>query len=197
LNTKDMLFGIAIFAAGLLTGIFIGSRQTAPAAAPPAMTAPGPMPGGFAPPAPPAEDKIARIAMAEQLVTRDPKNVQAWIGLGNDYYDTAQHQKSIEAYGKALALDPNNADVLTDQGIMLRAVGQFDKAIANFEKAQKINPRHLQSLYNQAVVFEFDLKQSQKAVQILEKVAQLDPNGPQGAQAREAIARIKAAPAGK
>jgi cytochrome c-type biogenesis protein CcmH/NrfG len=197
-NTKDMLFGIAIFAAGLLTGIFIGSRQAVPVHVPPAMTAPGGAPGGFAPPPPPqADDKIARIAMAEQFVAREPKNVQAWIQLGNDYFDTNQYQKSVEAYGRALELQPNNPDVLTDQGVMFRALGQFDQAVANFEKAQKIAPDHMQSLINMAVVYDTDLKKPAKAVEALEKVLKADPNGRFGAQARDFLAQIKARGAGK
>lgn len=199
MNTKDMLFGIAIFAAGLLTGIFIGSRQTGQMAPPPAFSAPGTPPGAFAPPMPQqgADDKIGRIAMAQQLVARDPKNAQAWIQLGNDLFDTNQYQKSIEAYAKALELQPNNPDVLTDQGVMFRAVGQFEQAIANFEKAQKIAPDHLQSLLNIAVVYDADLKQSDKATAALEKVIQRDPAGRFGAQAKDFLAQIKARGAGK
>lgn len=200
MNTKDMLFGIVIFAAGLLTGIFIGSRQTAATAAPPAIAAPGTAPGGFAPPMPPqqgADDKIGRIAMAQQVVAKDPKNVQAWIALGNDLFDTNQYQKSIEAYAKALELQPGNPDVLTDQGVMYRAVGQFEQAIANFEKAQKIAPDHLQSLVNIAVVYDSDLKKPDKAIAALEKVIQLDPTGRFGAQAKDFMAQIKARNTGK
>jgi cytochrome c-type biogenesis protein CcmH/NrfG len=186
-----MLFGIAIFAAGLLTGIFIGARQGPMSAPPPAMSAPGAMPGGFAPP-PVNDDKVGRIAMAQQLVARDPKNVQAWIQLGNDFFDTNQYQKSIEAYGRALELQPDNPDVLTDQGVMYRAVGQFEQAIANFEKAQKVAPTHLQSLINIAVVYDTDLKKTDKAVAALEKILQLDPTGNFGSQAKEFLAAIKA-----
>jgi cytochrome c-type biogenesis protein CcmH/NrfG len=192
-----MLFGVALFSLGLLTGIFIGSRQpVAPPASPPMMAPAGPMgPGGLAPPAAPApgsDDKISRIAMAEQLVARDPTNVQAWIALGNDLFDTNQYQKSVEAYARALELKPNNPDVLTDQGVMYRALGQFDQAIADFEKAQKIAPDHLQSLINMAVVYDNDLKQPQKAQAALEKVLKLDATGRFGAQAKELLASIKA-----
>jgi tetratricopeptide (TPR) repeat protein len=193
-NTKDMLFGIAIFAAGLLTGIFIGSRQTHPAAAPAAMTAPGGVPGGFAPMPPPggSDDKIGRIRLAQDLVAKDPKNLQAWIQLGNDLFDTNQYQKSVEAYGRALELQPENPDVLTDQGVMYRSLGQYEQAIANFEKANRIAPAHLQSLINLAVVYDADLKKPDKAAAALEKVIQQDPGGRFGAQARDFLAQIRA-----
>lgn len=194
MNTKDMLFGIAIFAAGLLTGIFIGSRQAAPLPAPPAVSAPGGVGTGFAPmPAQGAGvDRVAEIKMLQELLARDPKNVQAWIQLGNDLFDTNQAQKSIEAYAKALELKPDNADVLTDQGVMYRTLGQFDQALAAFEKAQKIDPKHMQSLINIAVVYDNDMKKTDKAVAALEKVLQFDPNGRFGQQAKEYLAQIRA-----
>ena len=37
-----------------------------------------------------------------QVVEREPKNVQAWIALGNDYFDSDQPKQAIEAYNKAL-----------------------------------------------------------------------------------------------
>lgn len=196
MNTKDMLFGIVIFAAGLLTGVFIGSRQSAPLPAPPAVTSPGAVPGGFAPMPgqPPAVDRVAEIKMLQELVQREPKNAQAWIKLGNDLFDTNQAQKSVEAYGRALELEPNNPDVLTDQGVMYRALGQFEQAIANFEKAQKLAPSHLQSLINIAVVYDADLKQPDKAVAALERVIQIDPNGQFGTQAKGFLQQIKARP---
>src|SRR5574341_2116482 len=195
-----MLFGIVIFAAGLFTGIFIGTKQAATTTTPPAMAAPGGMPGGFGGQMPPqgaAVDRISEIKALQELLGKDPKNLKAWIQLGNDYFDTNQHQKSIEAYAKALELDPNNPDVLTDQGAMYRLTGQFEQAIANFEKAQRIDPTHLQSLINEAVVYDSDLKKPEKAVAALEKVIQKDPSGRFGAQARDFLAQIKARPAGK
>jgi cytochrome c-type biogenesis protein CcmH/NrfG len=121
-------------------------------------------------------DYTRRIAEAEKIVAQDPKNLNAWISLGNDYFDTEQAQKAIFAYGKALEIDPNNTNVLTDQGVMYRRVGWFDKALANFEKAQKIDPNHLQSLYNMGVVYASDLKQPDKAIAVWNKYLKIDPN---------------------
>ena len=47
-----------------------------------------------------------RIAIARQLVAQNPKDVQAWISLGNDYFDSKQPQAAVDAYAKALELDP-------------------------------------------------------------------------------------------
>ena len=124
----------------------------------------------------------ARIAEAEKIVAREPKNLNAWLSLGNDYFDTEQAQKSIHAYGKVLEIEPNNPNVLTDQGVMYRKVGWYDKALANFEKAQQIDPKHLQSLYNIGVVYAVDMKQPEKSGPIWKKYLQLDPNSPTAMQ---------------
>lgn len=130
-------------------------------------------------------DYSRRITEAEKIVAAEPKNMNAWLSLGNDYFDTDQPQKAINAYNKVLELDPNNTNVLTDQGVMYRKVGWFDKALANFEKAQQLDPRHLQSLYNLGVVYSIDLKQPDKAAVVWKKYLQLDSNSPTAMQIKE------------
>ncbi len=121
-------------------------------------------------------DYTQRIAQAEKVVAQDPKNLNAWISLGNDYFDTEQTQKSINAYTKALEIEPNNPNILTDQGVMFRKVGWYDKALANFEKANKIDPNHLQSLYNAGIVYVVDLKQPEKGYGYWNRYLKLDSN---------------------
>jgi uncharacterized protein HemY len=154
-----------------------------PGAMPPGAMPPGGVPGAM-PPGGNIETQ-QRIAIAEQLVKKDPKNAQAWIQLGNDYFDTHQAQKSVDAYAKALALKPDDPDVLTDQGVMYRELGKYDQAVANFEKASKLNPSHVQSLFNAGVVYAYDLKQPQKAAPYWNKVIQIAPGSPQAIQARQ------------
>jgi cytochrome c-type biogenesis protein CcmH/NrfG len=135
-------------------------------------------------------DYQRRIVEAEKIVAKDPKNAQVWTQLGNDYFDTDQAQKAVNAYGKVLELDPNNVNVLTDQGIMYRKIGWYDKAIANFEKAQQIDPKHLQSLYNLGIVYAADLKQPEKAREIWTKYLQFDSTSPTAQQIKADLANM-------
>lgn len=134
-------------------------------------------------------DYMQRIAQAEKVVAQDPKNLNAWISLGNDYFDSQQAEKSINAYGKALEIEPNNPNILTDQGIMFRKVGWYDKALANFEKANKIDPRHLQSLYNAGLVYADDLKQPEKAASYWKRYLQLDSSSSTAIQIKSMMAQ--------
>jgi cytochrome c-type biogenesis protein CcmH/NrfG len=190
------IIGLAV---GLLVGLFIGlqagsmgSSGAGPSAAMQAV--PPPMPQPSMPPAGGGDmEHQRRIAAAQSIVARDPKNVQAWIQLGNDYYDTRQAQKAVEAYGRALELRPNDPNVLTDQGNMYRELGQFEKAIANFQKASQADPKHVQSLFNMGIVFAHDLTQPKKAIEAWERVIQVAPQSEQAAQARRSIEELKAA----
>jgi tetratricopeptide (TPR) repeat protein len=153
---------------GLLGGYLIFSISNAGKAQQPIMAAGS---GGGSP-----TDLTQRIAQAEKVVAQDPKNLNAWISLGNDYFDMDQPHESIKAYAKALEIDPNNPNVLTDQGVMFRKVGWYDKAIANYEKASKIDPKHLQSLFNIGLVYSIDLKDHVKARPYWKKILEIDPN---------------------
>jgi tetratricopeptide (TPR) repeat protein len=73
---------------------------------------------------------------------------------------------------------------------MYRENGEFDKAIANFEKANKVEPSHVQSLFNLGVVYANDKKDAKKAVEAWKKVIQLAPGSPQATQAKDGIAEL-------
>ena len=152
--------------------------------------------GGMQVGAPSPADVQQRITEAEKIVAQDPTNRQAWVQLGNDYFDTNQPQKAITAYGKALELQPNDPNVLTDQGVMYKNVGWYDKAAANFEKAAQISPNHVQSLYNLGVVYASDLKQPDKAIEAWSRYLQVDSSSPQAQQVRAMIEQVKNAPPG-
>ena len=187
MKKEQILVAVIALVAGLLLGIlfFGGKKDSAPVG--------GGVPMGGGAPA----DYQQRIAEVEKIVAREPSNIQAWVQLGNDYFDTGQTQKSINAYGKALELDPNNTNVLTDQGVMFRKMGWFDKAIANFEKAQKLDPKHLQSLYNLGVVYAQDLKQPAKATEIWERYLKMDSTSPTAQQIKGMMEQFKSPSSGR
>jgi tetratricopeptide (TPR) repeat protein len=202
---RDQFSGLAVgLSAGLLVAVLAGlfgyqigragrvlKDGGEPVTAAPTSSAAPPAAAPAASPADVPLDASQQIAAATQVVQSDPKNRQAWVALGNLYYDTRQPQKSIDAYARALELQPDDPDVLTDQGVMFRAVGAFDKAVANFQKANRLRPDHLQSLYNLGVVYAFDLKDVPRAEEAWNKLIQIAPASENATQARAALAQLK------
>ncbi|PNU20751.1 hypothetical protein C2E25_05915 [Geothermobacter hydrogeniphilus] len=180
-----ILMGVALVI-GILVGV-IGSniggrgRQRSVGNAPPPASAP-------------VVNQGQNIKMLEAVVAKDPANRNAWVQLGNTYFDTQQPMKAIEAYGKALEIDGNDPNVLTDQGIMFRQLGWYDRAIDNFEKATAIDPNHSQSYYNLGVVYRYDLKDFPKAIEAWQKFLDLNPTGQGADQVRRDMEVLKSHP---
>ena len=145
-NTLYICVAVALLA-GLFAGSLLPSLRPAPhsAAAPAAPAAPASAPDQN-------NDMLARIAAEEKLVLQHPNEVGHWIELGNLYFEINKPQESINAYTRALALQPNNADVLTDMGVMQRELKDYDKALASFLQAAEMNKSHEQSLFNAGIV---------------------------------------------
>ncbi len=94
---------------------------------------------------------------------------------------------AIEDYDKALSLNGNDPDVLTDQGIMCRRVGWFGKAVETFENANDLNPLHIQSRYNLGIVYRDDLGDPIIAKEVWTKYMEFAPVGESSDQVRTMI----------
>ena len=75
---------------------------------------------------------------------------------------------------------------------MYRKMGLFDKAIENFERASKLDPKHAQSLFNLGVIYANDLKQNDKAIAAWERYLAIDAMSPQGQQVKAMVEELKA-----
>ncbi len=192
--SKEVVQGVVLgVAIGGVLGFFIG-RSAASAEAPVSVASvakPNQAPAQMPPPLPSLADLQAHIAQLELITQQQPKDANAWIALGNACFDAHQAQKSVDAYAKALLLDPKNAAVLTDQGVMFRELKAFDKAIANFEAAQKVEPDHIQSLVNLGVVYGQDLGKKDKARKAYLRVIEKHPGTPQAEEAKVALEHLK------
>lgn len=122
-----------------------------------------------------ALDRSTMIAALQKEVAANPNNVNAWIDLGNSYFDTNQYDKAISAYQRSLELQPNNANVLTDMGVMYRRSGKPQEAIKAFDKAMEVDPKHEVSRFNKGVVLLHDLNDTQGAIRAWEDLIKVNP----------------------
>ena len=88
----------------------------------------------------PHGDASRVISQLETQMKQHPENAEGWRMLGWSYLQTGRNADAAEAYGKAAALDPTNADYLSAQGeatvlasqgtVTPAAEGAFRKALA-------------------------------------------------------------------
>ncbi len=143
-----------------------------------------------------APDNTAQILALELEVTKNPNNTEAWIQLGNRYFDDEKFDRAITAYNKALELSPNNANVLTDLGVMYRRNGNPQQAIASFDRASQIDPNHTTALFNRGIVQLYDLKNKEEALKTWEELVRKHPDAkaPNGQLVSEIITIVKSEP---
>jgi tetratricopeptide (TPR) repeat protein len=149
-------------------------------------------------PAPLARDSIevaSQIKTLKEIVKKDPKNLPAWVELGNLYFDTDQPKEAIEAYSHYLAVKPDNPDVRTDMGIMYRKLGQFDRALEEFRKAAQTDPKHVNSRYNIGLVLLHDKQDIKGAIKAWEEYLKVDPNSERAQRIRAQTEKMKSMPA--
>lgn len=185
MKKETLLVAVIVLIVGLLIGYMVALKSSAPSqsAAPVQGTATAPVVN--------SQKKIDEI---KSLLAADPANRNAWVALGNEYFDSNQFIDAIDAYDNALKLNPEDPNVLTDQGVMFRKMGWFDRAIENFTKAAALDPKHVSSFYNLGVVYRQDLHDFPKAIDAWTRFLELNPSGPAAEQIRQQIEWMKTHP---
>lgn len=186
MKKETLLFVIVALAAGILIGVITTNLKKDLSSSVPAKQ---PVPVSA-----PVVNQQQQISILEGIVVQEPNNRNAWVELGHKFFDSDQPMKAIEAYAKALELNSNDPNILTDQGVMFRRVGWFDKAIKNFENANRIDSNHQQSLYNLGIVYRYDLQDFPKAINVWERLIAIDPDSPGASQIRSELEFLKKHP---
>jgi tetratricopeptide (TPR) repeat protein len=186
-----ILIVVIAFLVGFVTGATVAilkgkkSPEISPVAQKPQMV---PLP----PPKSPDSIEVAsKIQSLKDIVKKDPKNLPAWVELGNLYFDSGQPKEAIEAYSQYLAIKPENPDVRTDMGIMYRALGDFDRAIEEFKKAAQLDPKHSNSRYNIGIVLLHDKKDIKGAINAWEEYLKVDPNSERAQRIRAQMENLR------
>jgi TolB-like protein len=90
---------------------------------------------------PPGEAFPKSIVAAKKAIALDERSADAHAALAYStlYYEWNWTQSEQELR-RALALDPNNADVHEVNGIFLQTLRRFDEAVAEFKHAEQLDP---------------------------------------------------------
>ena len=180
------LLALAVgFFGGVMFAVLKSDTATVPVAGRPQTQAPQ------AQAASPARPNM--IASLEDETAKNPQNTKAWIELGNEYFDSSQHEKAIWAYRKAVELDPNNANVWTDLGVMYRRSGKPQEAIQAFDKAVEVDPKHEPSRLNKGIVLLHDMQDFNGAIAAWEELLEVNPiaMAPTGRSVDEMVQQMK------
>ncbi len=138
------------------------------------------------------EHAVVNTGKSEPPLDTSLSPAQTAVASGNWYYDRKNWPRAIEAYEKAIALGADNSDVRTDLGNAYRFSDRPQKALEQYEIAQKQNPQHENSLFNQGGLYAFSLNQPEKALEIWREYLARFPQSPNAPKTRELISELEA-----
>jgi len=98
-----------------------------------------------------------------------------WFMKGFDLCNQEKYNESLEAYNKALELDPNDFEAWNNKGIDEGLLGRYDEALQSFKNAVTINESYAEAWYNMGVIY--DIKgYYYTAVQAYKRATQINPS---------------------
>jgi tetratricopeptide (TPR) repeat protein len=123
------------------------------------------------------------VKLLQRAASLNPQDFETQVTLGNLHLDLAQINKDNESYKKArefyaaaLKIKPDNADAQNDFGLTfyLENPPEYDRAVAEFQKALRMKPDHEKALENLTKTY---LKQgkAKEAAESLDKLKKANP----------------------
>jgi tetratricopeptide (TPR) repeat protein len=193
MKSESIAFGVAGIMFGLIAGWIIGTQQASPRA--PAAVA------AQAAAAPAGDSGGARAAVLDEkqvnalksVAEREPSNAKPRVQLANLYFDAERYDDAIKWYGEAVRLAPNDVDVSTDLGICYYYTNQPDKALEQFDRSLKLDPKHTKTLLNVGIVKAFGKQDLDGAMQAWQRVLEIAPDSPEGQAAKRALDSLRSA----
>jgi len=110
---------------------------------------------------------------------KEPGNAEGWVVLARTYYAMSRHADAARAFERAIALDPNNAELLADYADALGAAQGgtlVGKPMDLVQRALKVDPTQWKALALAGTV-AFDRKDYAQAVAYWERMKATVPSG--------------------
>lgn len=131
-----------------------------------------------------------RPALAQAAQSRT-QTAQADRLMGDQQEDQGQWTAAIASYQKAIAEGIDNPDIRTDLGVAYFKSSQPQKALEQYVIAQRQDPNHENSLFNEASAYAV-LGDGKRAVAIWQTYLDKFPQGQHVADAKNFIAQVSA-----
>ena len=89
-----------------------------------------------------ADDTDAAIAHFTALTDHAPRFAEGWHGLARAYFEAELFGPTLDAIGRALALNPDHYNALFGLGVMFMGFGDNVRAEAAFRQVLDLHPHH-------------------------------------------------------
>ncbi|MFA4955392.1 MAG: tetratricopeptide repeat protein [Candidatus Methanoperedens sp.] len=103
------------------------------------------------------------------------QTAREWVDKGTEYDISGEYEKAIEAYNKAIAINPNDKEAWLFKGLAFGELDEYDKAIEAYNKAIDIDPNYAYAWNHKGTALT-ELGEYNKAIESFNKAIDIDPN---------------------
>jgi tetratricopeptide (TPR) repeat protein len=114
------------------------------------------------------------LAMFKQALEKNPNDPTLLTKYANFLFDLGKYAEAVEWFEKVVALQPDNLDAKTDLGTAYWNAGQKDKAMATYQSALAVDPKHMSTLHN-IVIVRLEERNVPAAEKVLKQMEEIDP----------------------
>jgi cytochrome c-type biogenesis protein CcmH/NrfG len=137
------------------------------------------------------QDIMQQVAHVRTILAKDSADFDAWVALGNLFFDVHMSAEAIIHYRRALALHPGDLNVMTDLATMEREAGHPAEAVEILKRVIAVDSTHPQSWFNLGVIYSFDLQDPKSAVAAWRRFLALSPPSEHTEVIRKEIERLE------
>jgi tetratricopeptide (TPR) repeat protein len=87
------------------------------------------------------ENTPEAVRILRQAIVSDPHNINLYVDFANVSLDHQSYQVGVDMINAGLHAEPKSAPLYVARGILYVQLGQYDKAEADFEEADTLDPR--------------------------------------------------------
>lgn len=92
------------------------------------------------------------LLISAEAVPAQENSAVSWFRKGFSAEDTGRHKEAVEAYTKAIELNPAYLEAYHNRGVANYKLGKNQKAIDDLSRAIELDPKHPRAYYNRAIV---------------------------------------------
>jgi len=115
---------------------------------------------------------------------------QGWLARAGQFYDAGKWEDAKNAYLRYLEENPDDVGATADLGVCYKELGDYDRALRNFDRALVLDPGHWQALYNKIIVLGFNVGKKAEAKKLIRELRRMQPNNPEVAQLAQKVAQL-------
>ncbi len=108
------------------------------------------------------------------VITGAKQDSEALESKGTTLFQSAKYDKALEAFDKAIEINPRDSVAWYNKGFALRKLGKSDEAIKAYDKAIEINPQDSRVWDGKGGAL-MELGKSDEAIKAFDKALEINP----------------------